>query len=390
MILNKVGYGYEDLTIVPHKLTRVKSRSECDPYTIRDTLPIFASPMASVVSDKNYNSFIENGIIPIIPRNIDFEKRVKLMENGLWVALSLDEFSNLFCDFESSRYNTVDYYPDFRICIDIANGHMVQLYEKILMARQCELERPYNLVIMAGNMASPETYETLCEQNIRTMIEYHVKLVDYIRTSIGSGQGCTTSSNVGVHYPPGTLIDECRKIADKYEKYRPLIVADGGIKGYRYVNIALALGADYVMIGGLFSQTLESAGEKVVYIFDESPEDCPSNSLTEYEDLYCDFNTGDWYGTYKGVEVKLGKIDSKFFGMASADGQKSISGNKTKTAEGVTKYLPVKYRLDKWAENMAWFIRSAMSYCDSFYLEEFIGKQTLIPNSQSAVNAVNK
>ena len=390
MILNKIGYGYEDLTIVPHRFSRVKSRSECDPFTNEKTLPIFASPMASVVSDKNYDVFVNNDIIPIIPRNIDFEKRVELMEKGVWVALSLNEFAELFCDFSGSRYANVEGIPDFRICIDIANGHMVQLYEKILMARQLELMKPYNLVIMAGNMASPETYEALCEQNVKMMIDYRLKLVDYIRTSIGSGQGCTTSSNVGVHYPPGTLIDECRKIAERYQEHRPYIVADGGIKGYRYVNIALALGADYVMIGGLFGQTLESAGEKVIYVFDECPEKCPSQDLLEYEDLYCDFNTGEWYGTYKGVEVNLGKIDSKFFGMASADGQKSINGNKTKTAEGVTKYLPVKYRLDKWVENMAWFICSAMSYCDSFYLDEFIGKQKLIPNSQSAVNAINK
>ena len=76
--------------------------------------------------------------------------------------------------------------------------------------------------------------------------------------------------------------------------------------------------------------------------------------------------------------------------MASADGQKSISGKKNKTAEGITKYLPVKYTLSGWVKNMISYLCSAMSYCDCFKLEEFIGKPTLIVNSISEIQAVNK
>ena len=90
------------------------------------------------------------------------------------------------------------------------------------------------------------------------------------------------------------------------------------------------------------------------------------------------------------TEQYLGKCTVKFFGMASADGQKSIDGKKTKTAEGITKYLPVEYTLYGWTKNMIAYLRSAMSYCNSFNLNDFIGKQTLIPNSISEINAVNK
>ena len=86
----------------------------------------------------------------------------------------------------------------------------------------------------------------------------------------------------------------------------------------------------------------------------------------------------------------IGPIDVKFFGMASADGQKSISGEKTKTAEGITKWLPVKYTLSGWVENMISYLCSAMSYCNCFTLEQFIWKQKLIPNSISEIQAVNK
>ena len=65
MLTNKIGYSYNDLTIVPSVISNVASRSECNPF-IEDTenrLPIFASPMASVVSENNVDIFLENGII---------------------------------------------------------------------------------------------------------------------------------------------------------------------------------------------------------------------------------------------------------------------------------------------------------------------------------------
>ena len=86
----------------------------------------------------------------------------------------------------------------------------------------------------------------------------------------------------------------------------------------------------------------------------------------------------------------LGSIDVKFFGMASADGQKAIDGEKKKTAEGITKYLPVKYTLAGWVENMISYLRSAMSYTNCKTLKEFIGTPELIVNSISEIQAVNK
>ena len=51
MLTNKIGYSYNDLTIVPSVISNVASRSECNPF-IEDTenrIQIFASSMASVV-----------------------------------------------------------------------------------------------------------------------------------------------------------------------------------------------------------------------------------------------------------------------------------------------------------------------------------------------------
>jgi hypothetical protein len=87
---------------------------------------------------------------------------------------------------------------------------------------------------------------------------------------------------------------------------------------------------------------------------------------------------------------KGAQLYTKFYGMASAEGQIAINKKKTKTAEGIVKMLPVEYKLHKWVENMSDYLKSAMSYCDCFSLDDFIGNQTLIVNSFAEVNAVNK
>jgi hypothetical protein len=438
MIIEKTGYSYNDLTIIPSVISEVSSRSECDPFIKDNFLPIFASPMASVVNEENLNKFMSNGIIPILPRNINIERRKYQMENGNWVALSLKEFEFYFIEEAEKRqgnFRTAEYF----ICVDIANGHMQSLYSKCHEAKKLSIKYGYKLTIMTGNIANPQTYRWICELNYASK----VRVIDYIRVGIGGGSGCITTSNCSIHYPQASLIDVCYQEKcslstmhddlgePKYdESLFPKIVADGAIRNYDHVIKALALGADYVMIGSLFAQCIESAGEKSnkeinqkvplrfpverycdfeidangnwwAYYTDEAIEYLSKEWKNEYDNAKKEYKNNDI--KFKAIEANyfdrvqrlkekkfIGTIDVKFFGMASADGQKSISGKKTKTAEGITKYLPVKYTLKGWTENMISYLCSAMSYCNTKTLNEFIGFPDLIPNSISEIQAVNK
>lgn len=393
MIIDKEGYAYNDLTVVPEKISRVKSRSECNPYYEDGNLPIFTAPMASVVSNENYKVFEDNKITPIIPRNIDIKERILKMNEQKWVALSLREFEDLFITNYKDRIEEIGHH--YYICVDIANGHMKSLYDKCKQAKELARDNNYKLTIMTGNIANAETYEWICKNAIyQNKDDYNVTAIDYIRCGIGGGCGCITSSNVSIHYPQASLIDECRKVKDWfencYDRKVPAIIADGGIRNYDHVIKALALGADYVMIGSLFAQCIESAGLKYLGMYNNSPMKFNYDAYVP-ESLYIDSN-GNWIGHIKQLKDEdwIGELNVKFFGMASADGQKSISGKKTKTSEGITKYLPVKYTLSGWIENMISYLRSAMSYCDCFDITEFIGKPKLIKNSISEINAVNK
>lgn len=386
MIVDKVKYTYGDLCIVPDKYTMIKSRRECFPFH-GSMLPIFAAPMSSVVDDKNYNKFEENSINVVIPRTVPIETRLELAVKdniGRFVAMSMDEF-NSFIDGKFPLQENIKYH----ICIDVANGHMYEIYN---LARKAKAKYGDMISIMTGNIANPETYGWIAHNN-----EYGGKrIIDFIRCGIGTGEGCITSSNTGVHYPPASLIDECRNIRkNKYGINAPDIIADGGIRNYKDIAVALALGADYVMIGGLLSQMVESAGDK-----------CWEDNSGRYkiymrmtaEDFNIRFPNGikrehsTWSGkNLQGQTEWLNCLTVRFYGMASEEGSVKMGIKAgSKTPEGVVKELPVIGNIETFANNVMNYLRSAMSYCGARRLNEFIGEVKLVPMSVRSMNAINK
>lgn len=397
-ISDNITYNYKDLGILSAEISYVKSRSECNPYYCdfvdkTTYLPIFASPMTSVVSASNYDEFAKNHLYAVIPRdkNLPIERRIALMKEGKWVAFGLNEFEDIFCNVE--WVNTFGI-AAYNVCVDVANGVMENLYNVCKQAKRLSLEKAYRLNLMTGNINNPETYEWIRRLNNGFYEKYgkHELVIDYIRLGIGPGEACTTTPQTGIHIGQASLVDECNSIRHKHNNHCcPKIVADGGIKCFGDVVKALALGADYVMIGSLFARTIESAGEKSISAL--TPDfDLPSQSLNDYTDLEYDNEYNVWNGAYKGdgKRYAFGGIDVTFFGMASGNGQRSMNGKKTKQSEGTTKILSVNFTLEKWSTLMAGCIKSAMSYCNSFTLDDFIGKQELVVLSQNEINSLNK
>ena len=425
MIKEKIKYGYNDLCLKPCIVSDIKSRSECNPFYANQNLPIFASPMSAVVNVENFHIWEMNGITPILPRNIDYNIRYDYLRQGKWVALSLTEFEDLFIK-NDDFFEEASIIP--HVLIDVANGHMQHLID---ICKQVKTGWGDNIVLMAGNIANPETYREYCEAGI-----------DYVRCSIGSGSCCTTASNTSVHYPIASLIDEINTIKQNrkhiyepaYDKFATKVIADGGIRNFSDVVKALALGADYVMIGGLFNSILESAGEitnglnivkgndykidldvlsektdinnkviikgpftrfypKELHIFDN----CEGVEVIKYENTthaqyYYLF---DIYNHLMNENVKryilTYNIEKEIFGMSTKKAQSMIKSDvPLKTAEGITKTVPVKYTMKQWTENMIDYLKSAMSYCGCRTLKQFIGKQELIVQSPSEIIAVNK
>lgn len=364
-------FNYADISIVPERRSRVDSRSQTDPYDENHMLPIYASPMDTVVCKENLKDFLDNRINVIVPRTIKIEERIQLAyDRSIFFAVSISEaekIADYVEGFEIDQYIPMFTGRKYKICIDIAQGHMERL---LRVARRLKKQNECEITLMAGNIANPETY-----------IDYEESGIDYIRVGIGGGSACLTASNTGVYYPYFSLLKEIYEIKKRMGG-NAKIIADGCIKGYRDIQKALIY-ADYVMIGGLFNKAIESAGK------------------TTYGKRYWNVNGNKIFRpittlfTY-GKEIpreKFGKVMKlikegklvvwkQYRGMSTKEAQKNIDGNaKLKTAEGKVFYQKVEYDLKGWVENETDYLRSAMSYTDSFTLDEFKESKTVVDMS---------
>lgn len=370
LIKYNIKYGYNDVAVIPSVLSSISHRSECDPFLENDFLPIFTAPMSGVLNENNFEQFESNRIIPILPRSVDLTTRIDFIKKGKWVAFSLKEFDDVF-----NYTDSTEYFKDaekIHALIDIANGHMVSLYNMVKSVKTIHGDK---IEIMIGNIANPKTYEKAYEAG-----------ADYVRVSIGHGSCCITSSNVAINYPIASLIDEIaiikKKLEEQGQKNLPKIIADGGIRNYNDVIKALALGADYVMIGSLFAALPESTSTPFIKDGDK---------FVEVKNAYITKISEDGFMIYRDGEKPefTTELYKKFYGMASKEGQIDLCGSKSKTAEGISKFFKVTTSLDKWSQNMIDYLKSAMSYTNSRTLEDFKNAEVIVI-SNNAFSSINR
>ena len=383
---NKIYYSYKDVTILPSIISNIEHRSSCNPYYDNGLLPLFTSPMDTVVGEENFSSFYNESIVPILPRTIDVNKRLKNSTDGKWSAYSLSEFERLFCN----GLNVIQSDSIFAL-IDVANGHMSKILDVSRRAKNLYGDK---ITIMAGNIANPQTY-----------IQYAEAGIDYCRCGIGGGNCCITATQLGIFCPMATLISDIYNIKkfllSQGKKKLPKIVADGGVRNYDDIIKALALGADYVMCGSIFSKMMESSAPKFLWKDSKARLRFP---IERYKNLKFDGN--NWVGNYtdeflaelesKGVkkddnaQIVIGKVKSMYYGMASERGQIALNGSKTKTSEGNMKLLDVTYTMHGWSTNFKDYLRSAMSYIGCTRINDIAECSEVIINSKNASESINK
>lgn len=324
----KKKFDFKDITLVPETLSTISSRSEINIFNEDGKLPLFVSPMDTVVDLTNYHKFVNEGFEVCLPRGINS------YDDDIFVSVSLDDFEKMvnWSDWPVFKNEKI------RLLVDIANGHMEKLYN--LCKKFIKNRKSDNHKIMVGNIANPSTYDKFAELG-----------VDYIRVGIGGGSGCLTSANTGVHYPMASLINECYRIKFSND-YTTKIVADGGFRNYDDIIKALSLGADYVMLGGVLNKTLESCSQNL--LFKLIP-------LDEVKSKYV-------WDNYPKLRKYFYK---QFRGMSTKEVQKKWGKEKLITSEGIVKLNKVESTLPSWTENFKDYLKSAMSYTNSKNLEEF-------------------
>ncbi len=138
------------------------------------------------------------------------------------------------------------------LCIDSSEGFTEWQKLTIDFIRQKYGER---VKVGAGNVVDGDGFRYLAECG-----------ADFVKVGIGGGSICITRETKGIGRGQATaLIDVCRERNKYYEEtgiYIP-VCSDGGIVHDHHISLALAMGADFLMLGRYFARFDEAPGGKV-------------------------------------------------------------------------------------------------------------------------------
>jgi IMP dehydrogenase len=138
------------------------------------------------------------------------------------------------------------------LCIDSSDGYSEWQRDTIEFTKSRYGEKG---LIGAGNVVDREGFLYLVEAG-----------ADFVKVGIGGGSICITREQKGIGRGQASAVIEVAKARDEYFQktgiYVP-ICSDGGISQDYHVTLALAMGADFVMMGRYFARFDEAPGRKV-------------------------------------------------------------------------------------------------------------------------------
>jgi IMP dehydrogenase len=195
----------------------------------------------------------------------------------------------------------------------------------------------------AGNVVDREGFRFLAEAG-----------ADFIKIGIGGGSICITRETKGIGRGQATAVIEVAAARDEYFEetgiYIP-ICSDGGIVYDYHMTLALAMGADFMMLGRYFSR------------FDESP----TNVLNI---------NGSYVKEYWGEGSNRARNWARY-----DDGE----GSKLKFEEGVDSYVPYAGPLKDNVQLTLAKIKATMCNCGALSIEELQKKARLTLVSATSI-----
>lgn len=239
-------FSINDLLLEPH-YGECYSRQEIK----IDKKFLYSAPMDTVTGYELAEALLKVGQIPVISREIADDEYITCLED---FAETDTFFASGVTSEEQKRFvervtksGKAKSIKTINVAIDIAHG-----WSKPAIDFHYDMSMRYEWINkwMSGSIATPIAAIDLIQKGF-----------DTLRIGIGPGSVCTTRVKTGVGVPLATSIDRIYtslKAAGLLNK--ATLIADGGIKYPGDVAKYLALGADAVMLGSVFSKAKESYG----------------------------------------------------------------------------------------------------------------------------------
>ena len=226
------------------------------------------------------------------------------------------------------------------LCLDSSDGFSVWQQKALTWIKS---NYP-DVIVGAGNVVDAEGFKFLADCG-----------ADFIKIGIGGGSICITREQKGIGCGQASAVLAVSEARDKYFKetgvYIPLC-SDGGIVHDYHMALALAMGADFMMLGRYFAR------------FDESP----TRKLL----------VG---GTYVKEYWGEGSNRARNW-QRDDDGGK---GGKMAFEEGVDSYVPYAGSLKDGVETSLAKVKATMCSCGSSSIEEFQNKARLVVVSSTSI-----
>ncbi len=226
------------------------------------------------------------------------------------------------------------------LCIDSSEGYTVWQKKTLEFVRAKYGDK---VKIGAGNIVDREGFRFLAEAG-----------ADFIKIGIGGGSICITRETKGIGRGQASAVIEVAAARDEYYKetgiYIP-ICSDGGIVHDYHMTLALAMGADFMMLGRYFAR------------FDESP--TPKTMVN-----------GQYVKEYWGEGSNRAR-----------NWQRYDLGGKTKLSfeEGVDSYVTYAGPLHDNVEKSLYKVKSTMCNCGAISIEELQQKAKLTLVSATSI-----
>ena len=226
------------------------------------------------------------------------------------------------------------------LCLDSSDGFSVW-QERAL--KWIKSNYP-DAIVGAGNVVDAEGFKFLAKCG-----------ADFIKIGVGGGSICITREQKGIGMGQASAVLDVSKARDEYFKetgeYIPLC-SDGGIVHDYHMALALAMGADFLMLGRYFAR------------FDESP----TRKL---------LIGGSYVKEYWGEGSNRARSWTRY--------EENGSGGKMAFEEGVDSYVPYAGPIREGVETSLAKVKATMCACGSSSIEEFQQKARLVVVSSTSI-----